>query len=230
MKNYPKKLLPALLACLLALALCACSSGQDAAGTENNASALTGTNDNAASAPEKAAAETETDAAADTEGAAETEDAADTEDAAAPEETGETAGEAAESGEEAPDAGETQEEPASTETPAPEETAPSQPVQTEPEPVQTAPAETTPAPEETVQAEASQVDGAAAPAGDLKSIAEGLVGRPVSELYAAIGDPLSSSYVPSCLVVDGEDGELIYDGFIVYTEKGADYETVYAVF
>ena len=29
---------------------------------------------------------------------------------------------------------------------------------------------------------------------------------------------------------DGEDGELVYDGFIVYTEKGADYETVYAVF
>ena len=29
---------------------------------------------------------------------------------------------------------------------------------------------------------------------------------------------------------DGEDGELIYDGFVVYTEKGADYETVYAVF
>ena len=65
---------------------------------------------------------------------------------------------------------------------------------------------------------------------DLKAIAEGLVGRPVSELYAAIGNPLSSSYAPSCLVVDGEDGELIYDGFVVYTEKGPDYETVYAVF
>ncbi len=55
------------------------------------------------------------------------------------------------------------------------------------------------------------------------------MGRPVSELYAAIGRPISSDYAPSCLI-DGEDGELVYDGFIVYTEKGADYETVYAVF
>ena len=30
MKNYPQKLLPALAACLLALALCACSAGQGA--------------------------------------------------------------------------------------------------------------------------------------------------------------------------------------------------------
>lgn len=65
---------------------------------------------------------------------------------------------------------------------------------------------------------------------DRKAVAEGLVGRPVSELYAAIGRPISSDYAPSCLVLDGEDGELVYDGFTVYTEKGPDYETVYAVF
>ena len=65
---------------------------------------------------------------------------------------------------------------------------------------------------------------------DRKAVAEGLVGRPVSELYAAIGRPISSDYAPSCLVVDGEDGELVYAGFTVYTEKGPDYETVYAVF
>ena len=115
------------------------------------------------------------------------------------------------------------------EAPPAEEPAQSEPVQTEP--VQTAPEES--ASEDAVQTGSSQVDNAPAPeAGgeDLKSIAEGLVGRPVSELYAAIGNPLSSSYAPSCLVVDGEDGELIYDGFIVYTEKGPDYETVYAVF
>ena len=68
----------------------------------------------------------------------------------------------------------------------------------------------------------------AKPAGDPKAIAQGLVGRPVSELYAAIGKPLSADYAPSCLI-DGDDGELAYDGFVVYTERGADYETVYAV-
>lgn len=68
----------------------------------------------------------------------------------------------------------------------------------------------------------------AKPAGDPKAIAQGLVGRPVSELYAAIGQPLSADYAPSCLI-DGDDGELTYDGFVVYTERGADYETVYAV-
>ena len=57
-----------------------------------------------------------------------------------------------------------------------------------------------------------------------------MVGRPVSELYAAIGRPLSSDYAPSCLDLDGEDGELTYNGFVVYTTRGADYETVYAVF
>ena len=115
------------------------------------------------------------------------------------------------------------------EAPPAEEPAQSEPVQTEP--VQTAPEES--ASEDAVQTGTSQVDNAPAPetgGEDLKAIAEGLVGRPVSELYAAIGNPLSSSYAPSCLVVDGEDGELIYDGFIVYTEKGPDYETVYAVF
>lgn len=69
-----------------------------------------------------------------------------------------------------------------------------------------------------------------APAADRKAVAQGLVGHPVSELYAAIGRPLSADYAPSCLVLDGEDGELVYDGFTVYTEKGPDYETVYAVF
>ena len=64
---------------------------------------------------------------------------------------------------------------------------------------------------------------------DRKSVAEGLVGHPVSELYAAIGRPLASDYAPSCLV-DGDDGELTYDGFTVYTTREGDQETVYAVF
>lgn len=62
-----------------------------------------------------------------------------------------------------------------------------------------------------------------------KAIAVSLVDHPVSELYAAIGKPISSDYAPSCLI-DGDDGILEYDGFTVYTERGADYETVYDVF
>lgn len=62
-----------------------------------------------------------------------------------------------------------------------------------------------------------------------KAIAVSLVDHPVSELYAAIGEPISSDYAPSCLI-DGDDGILEYDGFTVYTERGADYETVYDVF
>lgn len=53
-----------------------------------------------------------------------------------------------------------------------------------------------------------------------KAAAEELVGADVSELYEAIGYPVSSSYAPSCLG-DGEDGELVYDGFTVYTFKAA---------
>ena len=67
------------------------------------------------------------------------------------------------------------------------------------------------------------------PVQDPKTAAQGLIGRPVSELYAAIGNPLSTDYAPSCLVEGGEDGELVYNGFVVYTEKQGNSETVYAV-
>lgn len=64
---------------------------------------------------------------------------------------------------------------------------------------------------------------------DLKAIAESLIGEPVDALYEAIGYPESSDYAPSCLVEDGEDGNLYYDGFIVYTTRKGDTETVYYV-
>lgn len=67
------------------------------------------------------------------------------------------------------------------------------------------------------------------PSADPKTVAEGLIGRPVSELYAAIGHPSASDYAPSCLVEGGEDGELTYNGFVVYTTREAGNETVYAV-
>ena len=52
------------------------------------------------------------------------------------------------------------------------------------------------------------------------------VDKPLSELQAEIGEPVSSSYVSSCLIPGGEDGELHYDGFTVYTVKSGDSETV----
>ena len=101
------------------------------------------------------------------------------------------------------------------------QTAPESAPEPEPEPEPVPEPEPEPAPEPEPEP--------AAPA-DLKSVAEGLIGRPVSELYAAIGQPLSADYSPSCLDLDSDDGELTYDGFVVYTEGAPDNETVYAVF
>lgn len=52
----------------------------------------------------------------------------------------------------------------------------------------------------------------------MKQIANGLLDHSVTELYEKIGYPLSSSYSSSCNG-PGEDGELYYDGFTVYTYK-----------
>lgn len=46
-------------------------------------------------------------------------------------------------------------------------------------------------------------------------------GAPMEDLIAAIGEPLSSDYAPSCLG-EGEDGNLYYDGFTVYTYRDVD--------
>lgn len=63
---------------------------------------------------------------------------------------------------------------------------------------------------------------------DPKALAESCIDKPVSELYALIGQPNSSDYAPSCMG-DGEDGNLYYDGFIVYTYREGDSESVYFV-
>jgi len=68
----------------------------------------------------------------------------------------------------------------------------------------------------------------AAPAADNKALAESCIEKDISELYALIGEPESSEYAPSCLV-DGEDGTLYYDGFVVYTTREGDVEIVYDV-
>lgn len=54
--------------------------------------------------------------------------------------------------------------------------------------------------------------------GSLLEVAKGYEGANVDELIAAIGDPNSSDYAPSCLG-EGEDGNLYYDGFTVYTYR-----------
>ena len=49
--------------------------------------------------------------------------------------------------------------------------------------------------------------------------------RPVSELYDAIGEPESEDSAPSCMG-EGEDVNLYYDGFTVYTYKEGDSQVV----
>ena len=62
-------------------------------------------------------------------------------------------------------------------------------------------------------------------------IAAGLVGSEVDELFAAIGEPNSKEYTASCLVADGEDGLLYYDGFTVSTTRFANgTETIMGVY
>jgi len=56
-----------------------------------------------------------------------------------------------------------------------------------------------------------------------KADAQKYVGSSVGSLTSAIGQPNSRDYAPSCLG-SGEDGELFYNGFTVYTyrENGVD--------
>ena len=95
------------------------------------------------------------------------------------------------------------EAPAPTETPAPAEEA--------------APAAGTAPAEESAPAEVDPV-----------ALALSLKDHPVSELFDLLGEPEDSAYSPSCLVEGGQDGQLFYDGFTVYTLVSADgTETVY---
>ena len=56
-----------------------------------------------------------------------------------------------------------------------------------------------------------------------------MIGEDISALTAPIGEPETSSYASSCLG-PGDDGELYYDGFTVYTYRDPDgTENVYDV-
>ena len=64
---------------------------------------------------------------------------------------------------------------------------------------------------------------------DARATAQEMIGEELSSLTAAIGEPESSSYASSCLG-PGEDGELYYDGFTVYTYRDPDgTENIYDV-
>lgn len=64
---------------------------------------------------------------------------------------------------------------------------------------------------------------------DALTTAQEMIGEEVSSLTAAIGEPENSSYASSCLG-PGEDGELYYDGFTVYTYRDPDgTENIYDV-
>ena len=122
----------------------------------------------------------------------------------------------------------------SEQDPAPTST----PVETsEPTPTPTSTPEATPTPEVTptsdpvvtpAQEPVTLPQPTPVPDADPKATAQGLVGSDISALYAAVGYPTSSSYAPSCLG-DGEDGELLYDGFTVYTYRENGVETIQTV-
>lgn len=91
-----------------------------------------------------------------------------------------------------------------------------------------APATETPATEAPAEPEG---DGAEDEVAGLIEQVLALKGRPVQELYDAIGMPTGEAeYASSCLVTGGKDGVLPYDGFTVYTLVQPDgTETVYDV-
>ncbi len=64
-------------------------------------------------------------------------------------------------------------------------------------------------------------------AADLKALAESCIDKPVDELYSLIGEPERAEYADSCLNPGvGADGNLFYDGFVVYTYREGDEEVV----
>ncbi|MBQ3256090.1 MAG: hypothetical protein IJA67_01560 [Oscillospiraceae bacterium] len=80
-----------------------------------------------------------------------------------------------------------------------------------------------PTPKPTVEVTASP-----APTASPMEIAQSYIDCEVDELIAVIGEPLESDYASSCLG-PGKDGNLVYDGFTVYTYKEGSSEIVRVV-
>ena len=112
-----------------------------------------------------------------------------------------------------------------TNTPATNEPETNPPATSQPDPTDP-PADPTDPPAESTDSPAESGD---ATAENLRDVAISLIDHDVSELYDAIGEPISSDYAPGCLEPNSEDGELVYDGFVVYTVRTEEREYVYDV-
>lgn len=138
-----------------------------------------------------------------------------------------------------------EETPAPTDAPAEETPAPTDAPEITPEPEIEHTAESTPAGNDSSSSNQNTSGGnsggntaaaptaapTATPAQDKRSVALDMVGASVSDLYAAVGSPNSTSYTESCLVIGGQDGFLYYDNFTVETIRRADgSELVYDVY
>ncbi len=99
---------------------------------------------------------------------------------------------------------------------------------TEPQQGTDAPPMLTAAPAANAGQSAAPAEAEAEQESPLKAQAESFIGKDIAQLIEALGQPLSSSYAPSCLG-SGEDGEYIYDGVKVYTYKEGETETVRSV-
>ena len=127
--------------------------------------------------------------------------------------------------------------PVPTETPAPEVSpapADAAPLPAE-APAEEAPAETAEPVPEDPDARPALPDAGLHPAEEKpaedpeiaarKALALQYVDQDAEALIRELGEPLERSYAPSCLG-KGEDGELRYEGFTVYTYREGDRETV----
>lgn len=93
--------------------------------------------------------------------------------------------------------------------------------QTQPQTQATQPSQTESQPAESTEAPTQATEA------DLKALAESCIDKSVDELYALIGEPESAEYAPSCLNPgEGEDGNLFYEDFVVYTYREGDEEVV----
>ncbi|MBR0355028.1 MAG: hypothetical protein IJK35_06620 [Oscillospiraceae bacterium] len=106
---------------------------------------------------------------------------------------------------------------------APTEAPAAAPVQeTAPEETAAPEQEAAPAPEAESE-DASEND----PAATVEQVLA-MQGQSVDDLIEWLGEPLSREYSSSCLVDGGQDGQLVYEGFTVYTLVQPDgTETVY---
>lgn len=55
-----------------------------------------------------------------------------------------------------------------------------------------------------------------------RRVEEEFIGETVEKLYAAISEPINTTYAASHMVENAEDGQLQYDGFTVLTARFLD--------